>query len=150
MKKIINKNLYLIGIILVGSLFHITFWGLNEILKNADCFAYLQMSYHFKALSLEGFGTGWFGFLYSLLISIFDTLTFSINEYYAVLSLNIILFGVSALILYKIGEKYLGKKFNLLLVVLFYLSSILLHFNIGVLSENIYIPLFLGLVLFLI
>lgn len=150
MKKIINKNLYLIWIILVWSLFHITFWWLNEILKNADCFAYLQMSYHFKALSLEWFWTWWFWFLYSLLISIFDTLTFSINEYYAVLSLNIILFWVSALILYKIWEKYLWKKFNLLLVVLFYLSSILLHFNIWVLSENIYIPLFLGLVLFLI
>lgn len=148
--KFIKNNIYLISIIVIWSLFHITFWWVNEILKNADSFAYLQMSYHFKNLSLEGFGTWWFWFFYSFLISIFDTLTFFLNEYYVALSLNIILFWVSAVLLYKIWKVYLEKKYNLLLVVLYYLSSILLHFNIWILSENIYIPLFLWLVLFLI
>lgn len=150
MKKFFKNNFYLISIIVIWSLFHITFWSLNEILKNADNFAYLQMSYHLKNFSFEWFWTGWFWFLYSFLIAIFDTITNSINEYYAALLLNIILFWISAILLFRIGKSYLEKKYNLLLVVLFYLSSILLHFNIWVLSENIYIPLFLGLVLFLI
>lgn len=148
--KFIKNNIYLILTIVIWSLFHITFWWVNEILKNADSFAYLQMSYHFKNLSLEWFWTWWFWFFYSLLISVFDTLTFSLNEYYAALSLNIVLFWVSAILLYRIWKVYLEKKYNLLLIVLFYLSSILLHFNIWILSENIYIPLFLWLVLFLI
>jgi len=149
MKKFFENNIYLISIIAVWSLFHIAFFSVNEILKNADSFAYLQMSFYFKNLSLEWFWTWWFWFLYSWLIAIFDAGTFWLNEYYIVLYLNIILFWVSAVLLYKIGKFYLGKKYNLLLVVLFYLSSILLHFNIWILSENIYIPLFLGLVLFL-
>ncbi len=150
MKNFFKNNLYLFLIIIVWSIFHICFFSLNTILKNADSFAYLQMSYHFKGFSLEWFWTWWFWFLYSLLISVFDVITFSINEYFTALFLNIILFWISAILLYKIGKIYLEKKYNLLLIILFYLSSILLHFNIGVLSENIYIPLFLWLVLFLI
>jgi hypothetical protein len=148
--KIFKNNLYLISIILIWSIFHICFFWINEILKNADSFAYLQMSYHFKNLSLEWFWTWWFWFFYSLLISIFDVITFSLNEYYIALYLNILLFWFSAFLLFKIGKIYLEEKYNLLLIILFYLSSILLHFNIWILSENIYIPLFLWLVLFLI
>ncbi|MFA5917225.1 MAG: hypothetical protein WC850_03215 [Candidatus Gracilibacteria bacterium] len=150
MKNFFKNNKSLILIIAIGSLFHMLFFGINEILKNADSFAYLQMSYHFKKLSLEGFGTGWFGFFYSLLIAISDSLTFWLNEYYIALYLNIILFGVGAVLLYKIGKYYLEEKYNLFLIILFYLSPILLSFNITILSENVYIPLFLGLVLFLI
>nr|MDD3720150.1 hypothetical protein [Candidatus Gracilibacteria bacterium] len=144
-----QKNFFLLLIIIVGSLVHIGFFSINEILKNADSFAYLQMSYYFKQLNLSGFGTGWFGFLYSFFISIFGIITFFINEYYSALLLNIILFGSSAYILYKIGEIYLEKKYNLLLIILYYLSPILLSFNITILSENIYILIFLGFILFL-
>ncbi len=147
--KNLKSNYFLLFIILFWSLFHILFFYVNEILKNADSFAYLQMSYHFKNLSLEWFWTWWFWFLYSLLIAIFDVGTFWLKEYYIALYLNIILFWISAVLLYKIGKYYLEEKYNLLLVVLFYLSSILLHFNIWILSENVYIPLFFGLVLFL-
>lgn len=149
-KKFIKNNILLISIMLIWSLFHILFFGVNEVLKNADSFAYLQMSYNLKNLSIEWFWTWWFWFLYSFLIAIFDLITFSFNEYYVALSLNIILFFISAWILYKIWEFYLEKRYNLLLITLFYLSPILLHFNISVLSENIYIPLFLWLILFLI
>jgi len=37
----------LLGIFLLGNLFHILFFGLNDILKIADSFSYLQMSYSF-------------------------------------------------------------------------------------------------------
>ncbi|MDD3303190.1 MAG: hypothetical protein PHN31_06560, partial [Candidatus Gracilibacteria bacterium] len=140
----------MILIIVLGSLFHIAFFGVNEILKNADCFAYLQMSYYFKNLSLSGFGTGWFGFLYSFFIALFDVITFSLNEYISALFLNIILFGISAYLLYRISINYLSKKYSLIVIGLFYLSSVLLNFNITILSENIYIPVFLGFFLYLI
>lgn len=144
-----QKNLFLPIIILIWSLFHIWFFSVNEILKNADSFAYLQMSYYFQHLSLSWFWTWWFWFLYSFFISIFDLITFSLNEYYSALFLNIILFWISAYLLYKIWELYLEKKYNLLLTALFYLSPILLSFNITLLSENIYIPTFLWFVLFI-
>lgn len=150
MKNFFKNNKSLILIIAIWSLFHMLFFGINEILKNADSFAYLQMSYHFKKLSLEWFWTWWFWFFYSLLIAISDSLTFWLNEYYIALYLNIILFWVGAVLLYKIGKYYLEEKYNLFLIILFYLSPILLSFNITILSENVYIPLFLGLVLFLI
>lgn len=150
MKKFIKNNFYLIYTIILWSLLHMWFFSVNLILKNADSFAYLQMSYHLKNLSIEWFWTWWFWFMYSFLIAIFDDITFSLNEYFAALVLNNILFWFGAVLLYKIWEKYLEKRYNLLLIALFYLSSILLHFNVWVLSENIYIPLFLWLVLFLI
>ncbi len=149
-KNFSKYNYPLLLIILLWSLFHELLFWVNEILKNADSFAYLQMSYHFKNLSLAWFWTWWFGFLYSLLIAISDVVTFWLNEYYIALYLNIILFWVGAVLLYKIGKFYLEEKYNLFLIILFYLSPILLSFNITILSENVYIPLFLGLVLFLI
>lgn len=136
-------------IIIIWSLFHISFFWINEILKNADSFAYLQMSYHFQNLNLEWFWTWWFWFFYSFFIAIFKQILFFVNEYYSTLLLNIVLFWISAYILFKIWEKYLEKKFNLILIILFYLSPIFLSFNITILSENIYIPLFLWLILFL-
>lgn len=150
MKLFIKNNFLLFLVIILWSLFHICFFSINEILKNADSFAYLQMSYYFKNLSLEWFWTWWFWFLYSLFISIFDVFSLSFDEYFSALYLNIFLFWISSILLYKIWEKYLQKKYNLFLVVLFYISSTLINFNITILSENIYIPVFLGLFLFLI
>lgn len=128
-------------IFLVWTIVHIYFMELNSILKNADSFAYLQMADWVKNLSSEAFGTWWFWFLYSLPIWSLDN--FIWNDFLSAQIINIILFIFSAIILYKIGRIYLKKKYNLLLISLFFLSSSLIHFNINILSENIYIPLFL-------
>lgn len=149
LKNFFNKYKFLFLIIFLGSIFHICFLNLNEILKDADWFAYLQMSYHFKNFNLEAFWTWWFWFFYSFFIAIFDLITFSLDEYLASLFLNIILFWVWAFFLYKISRFFLDKNYSYLVVILCYLSPILLHFNITILSENIYIPLFLWFVYFL-
>ncbi len=129
------------------TLLHIYFLQINEVLKVADSFAYLQMSEYIQQLSTQGFGTGWFGFLYSLPIAGIDY--FLNNGFLSAQILNIVLFNFSGFLLYKISKKYLSPKYLILLLVLFFLSPILLHFNIAILSENIYIPLFLLTVLWL-
>ena len=130
-----------------GTLLHIYFLQINEILKVADSFAYLQMSEYLKQFSTQWFWTGWFGFLYSLPIAGIDY--FLNNQFLSAQILNIVLFNFSGLLLYKIAKKYLSPKYLILLLALFFLSPILLHFNIAILSENIYIPLFLMSVLWL-
>jgi len=118
---------------------------LNEILKVADSFAYLQMSNYFNELSIKGFWTGWFGFLYSLPIAVINF--FINNNFLSAQILNILLFNISGFLLYKIAKPYLKSKYLVILIILFFLSPILLHFNIAILSENIYLPLFLLIVL---
>jgi hypothetical protein len=120
---------------------------LNEVLKVADSFAYLQMSNYIQNLSSQWFWTGWFGFLYSLPIAWINF--FVDNNFLSAKILNIILFNFSWFLLYKIAKKYLIQKYLIILIVLFFLSPILLHFNIAILSENIYLPLFLLSVLWL-
>jgi len=61
--------------------------------------------------------------------------------------LNIILFNFSGFLLYNIAKEYLTQKYLIILILLFFLSPILLHFNIAILSENLYLPLFLLIVL---
>jgi hypothetical protein len=118
---------------------------LNEVLRVADSFAYLQMSYFIGNFSQAGFGNGWFGFVYSLPIAFFNI--FIWNDFLSAKIVNVVLFNVSALLLWKISRKILSENFSYLVVALFFLSPTLLHFNIHVLSENIYVPLFLGLFL---
>ena len=142
-------------VLVIWTFIHFEFLNQNQILKIPDSFAYIQMSYHFKNFSIEWFWTWWFGFLYSLIISIvelfvnllwlwkYDTLIFAWQ------TSNIILFLISALILYKISEIYLNKAYRIVLLILFFTSSTLIHYNSNILSENIYIPLFLWLFLFL-
>lgn len=141
------KKLILTLTFIIWFLIHIYLMQLNEILKVADSFAYLQMSHYLKNFSLDWFWTGWFGFLYSLPIAIIDF--FLNNDFLSAQIINIILFNVWWILLYKIWKYYLNFNYNILLIILYFLSPILLHFNIHVLSENIYIPLFLWLVLFL-
>lgn len=144
--KILN-NLNLLFILLIWTIIHISFFSINDIIKVADSFAYLQMSYYLKNFSLEWFWTWWFWFLYSLPIAIID---FFINsELLSARIINIILFNIWAIFLYNIWKLYLNKKYNYILIILYFLSPILLHFNIWILSENLYIPIFLGLILFL-
>ena len=130
---------------IIWTFIHIYFMWLNEILKVADSFAYLQMSNYFNELSIKGFWTGWFGFLYSLPIAGINF--FINNNFLSAQILNILLFNISGFLLYKIAKPYLKSKYLVILIILFFLSPILLHFNIAILSENIYLPLFLLIVL---
>lgn len=139
---------YLFPIIfLVGNIWHISFLHLNEVMKIADSFAYLQMAHHFWNLSSAWFGNGWFGFLYSLPIAVFDV--FINNEMIASFALNILLFNLLAGFCYSLWKNYLSLKYNILFLILIFLSPILLNYNIHILSENIYIPLFLILFLWI-
>lgn len=141
-----NKNIY-IGIIvfLLGSIYHIGFLGLNEVLKVADSFAYLQMSYYLEQLVQQGLGSGWFGFFYSLPIAIVNI--FLHHDFLSAKVVNIILLNISAFLLWKISKKILSDIYVFFVVILWFLSPTFLHFNIHILSENIYIPLFLGVFL---
>ena len=130
---------------IIWTLLHIYFMQLNEVLKVADSFAYLQMSNYLQNFSAQGFWTGWFGFLYSLPIAGIDFIVN--NNFLSANILNIILFNFSGFLLYNIAKKYLTQKYLIILILLFFLSPILLHFNIAILSENLYLPLFLLTVL---
>ena len=128
-------------IFILWNILHISFLKLNEVLKIADSFAYLQMAHHFKNFSLEWFWNGWFGFLYSIPIAFADF--FVQNDMIATFVVNILLFNLLAWICYILGRNYLSIKYNVLFLILIFLSPILLNYNIHILSENIYIPLFL-------
>lgn len=142
MKKI---NYILWSILLAWTLFHASFLHLNDVMKIADSFAYLQMSYFLQQFSQEGLGNWWFAFVYSLPIALLNV--FIWNDFLSAKIINLILFNISAILLWKISIKMLSKNYSYLVVILFFLSPTLLHFNIHVLSENIYIPLFLWLFL---
>lgn len=128
-------------IFILWNFLHISFLKLNEVMKIADSFAYLQMAHHFKNFSLEWFWNGWFGFLYSLPIAFANF--FVQNDMIATFVVNILLFNLLAWICYILGKTYLSTKYNVLFLILIFLSPILLNYNIHILSENIYIPLFL-------
>lgn len=128
-------------IFILWNILHISFLRLNEVLKIADSFAYLQMAHHLKNFSLEWFGNGWFGFLYSIPIAIADI--FIQNNMISTFGVNILLFNLLAWICYILWRNYLSFKYNILFIILIFLSPILLNYNIHILSENIYIPLFL-------
>lgn len=139
-----NKKYIILWIIcLLGTLFHASFLHLNDILKVADSFAYLQMSHFLQNLSQQGLWNGWFWFLYSVPISFMNM--FFQDVFFAAKIVNLILLNISVLLLWKIARKYLNDIYSFLVIILFFLSPTFLHFNIHVLSENIYIPLFLWL-----
>lgn len=144
-KKNKSPLLFLFIICIVGSIYHAAFLHLNDILKVADSFAYLQMSHYIGEFSQKWLGNGWFGFVYSLPITLVNS--FIWNDFLSAKIVNLILFCISAILLFHISKKVLSERYSLLVVILFFLSPTLLHFNIHVLSENIYIPLFLGLFL---
>lgn len=135
----------LLVICALWTIYHGAFLHLNDILKVADSFAYLQMSHHLGEFSQKWLGNGWFGFVYSLPITLVNS--FIWNDFLSAKIVNLILFCISAILLFHISKKVLSERYSLLVVILFFLSPTLLHFNIHVLSENIYIPLFLGLFL---
>lgn len=139
------NKIVLFLIFLLWNILHIYFLWFNEILKVADSFAYLQMAYLFNNFELWAFGTWWFGFLYSFLISIANI--FIWNDIFRSFFINIILFNLLAISLYFFGKKYFYTKYLILFLILIFLSPILLNYNINILSENIYILLFLILFL---
>lgn len=119
----------------------------NNILTNADSFAYLQMSSYITELNIEGLWTGWFWFLYSIIISLCKFLF--PDEIFAAQFWNLVLLNISGILLFLIAKKYINTYYNTLLVLIFFLSSSYLHYNINILSENLFIALFLLLVLLL-
>lgn len=129
-------------ICILGTIYHGLFMQLNEVMKISDSFAYLQMSYFLWELSSQGFWNGWFGFIYSLPIALIHIFTQS--DFLAAQIVNLILLNISALLLWKIARTMLSPIYSLFVILLFFLSPTLLHFNIHILTENIYIPLFLG------
>lgn len=142
------KYIFLVGAFISWTLFHI-FVALkyNTILTIPDSFAYIQMANYFKDGFLEGFWTGWFGFFYSIFLVVGQF--FTSDPFLAWKIINIILFNISAIVLVFIGKRYLNFYYNMLLIALFFFSPILLHYNIHILSENIFILLFLLLILFM-
>ncbi len=142
MKK---THIFLCIICLLGTIFHMSLLHLNEVLKVADSFAYLQMASFLADFSQEGLGNGWFGFVYSLPIALMNI--FIDDNFIAAKIVNIILLNISALLLWRISTRILSPTFALCAAGLFFLSPTFLHFNIHILSENIYIPLFLALFL---
>ncbi len=135
-----NKILFfIISIVWLG--LHLHFFELNEVLKVADSFAYFQMAEYLQIASQQGFWTGWFGFLYSVPLAGVDMI-FQ-NHFLSAKIVNLLCFFFSGMLVFSIGKKILDPKYALLTVILFYVSPILLHFNIAILSENIYILIFL-------
>lgn len=139
-------KILLILIFFIWNLFHIWALNLNLVLKNADGFAYLQMAWYFKEFSISGFWNGWFGFLYSIPIAIVDLIVD--NLLISSFIVNIILFNIFVYLVYIYGKRFLSPNYNLVFIALIFTSPILLHYNINTLSENIYLPLFLGFFIF--
>jgi len=120
---------------------HIYLWEVNEVMKVADSFAYIQMAEYAKSLDINAFWSWWFWFFYSILWV--PLLLFIDDSFLAFKLLNLILLLWTIFILFKLARKVLDYKYSIFVVWLFLFSSTLTHFNIHVLSENIYIPLFL-------
>ena len=140
-------HIFIIWILIFWVLLRVNLMMQNNILFNADGFAYLQMSHYLNAGSLEGLGTWWFGFLYSACISLFDFVVN--NSFLSSQIVNLILFFIGGILLFFIAQKYLHMYYNWVLIALYTFSSPLIYYNINILSENLYIVLFLWLVLIL-
>jgi len=140
-----NSTLILWSIIIISCLYHSAFLWLNDVLKVADSFAYLQMAEYLRDLDAKWLWSGWFGFLYSL--PIFLAWYFTSDLFLVAKIINIFLFWGTLLLLWRVSRLVLSETYCYLTLILFSLSPTFLHFNIHVLSENIYIPLFLGVFL---
>gem|GEM_PF-868967 len=70
------------------------------------------------------------------------------NEMLSAMIVNFLAFNLLIVLCYHLGKKYLSFPALIVFLGLLFLSPILLHYNINVLSENIYIPLFVWIVLY--
>lgn len=80
--------------------------------------------------------------MYSLPIALLNI--FLQHDFLAGKIINLILWNISAFLLWKISQPLLSARFSLILILLYFCSASLLSFHIHILSENIYIPLFLA------
>lgn len=135
------KKYILLIIFILWNALHVGFLYFNQILKIADSFAYLQMASYLQEWLFSWFWTWWFGFLYSLPIAFLNFATH--NDMFSAFIVNILFFNFLVWLCYLLGKNYLSAKYNYLFLILIFLSPILLHYNINILSENIYITLFL-------
>ena len=155
--SIVKTKITYILIFIFWVLLHTYFLSINQVLKVSDSFAYLQMAHHIQNFSIDWLWTWWFGFFYSLLIAGLDKIitffsfwllpdTFYLNhDFYSAQVLNIILYLFWWYLLYKLARRVLTNAYIYIALILYFLSPQLLHFNINIVSENIYIPLFLYL-----
>lgn len=142
----LSRLIILLGI-LVGVLVQVSAFKLTPILTIPDSFSYIQMATYLKEWKLDGLWTGWFWPLYSGFVALFNSLisdSFSAGKW-----ANVLLMGWGGFLLFQIGRRYLDGFYCFVLLVLYGLSSSLLYYKINVLSENLYIPLFLLLILLL-
>lgn len=141
-----HKNILLFSIIsLIGILFYAPFFLQIEVLRNADGLAYIRMAEFLQQFSEQGLWTGWFGFVYSLPIALFGF--FLPNMLFSAQMVNIFLLVISWFFFFQIGKKILPDFWNFFALFFFYIASWFLPFRSDVVSENIYIPLFLFLFL---
>ena len=96
-------------------------------------------------LSSDGFGNGWFGFIYSVFLAPF--LVVFESDILAGQIANMFLLVISAYLFYSLAQKIFSTNWSLFALVLFVFHPSFLYYRIHLLAENIYIPLFLGLVL---
>lgn len=133
--------------IMAWAVFHMSAFHLSAILTIPDSFSYLQMASYLHDGKLEWFWTGWFWPLYSMFITLFS-FVFS-DGMLAAKILNVIFMTFGGYLLFLIGKRYLNGHYCVALLLMYALSSSLLYYKVNVLSENLYIPLFLLLVLLL-
>lgn len=138
------NNLILFLIFFDWIALRVFFLQVNELLKVPDSFAYLQMAANIQDLSLSWLWTWWFWFLYSLPIAIVNT--FVNDLFLSAQIVNIILAWLTGYLLLLIWKRYLDEKYNIIFLSLYFLSSTLIHYSVNILSENLYIFLFVFLV----
>jgi len=136
-------------IVIFGNIIGIRwFLELNQVMKIADSFAYLQMAHHFAEFSREWFGNGWFGWLYSLPIALFWN-AFP-EPMLAGILVNILFWNLFLLGNYILSRKYLSFPYQATFLGLLSLSPVFFHYRIHILSENIYLAIFVFFIIFLI
>lgn len=137
---------YILPLILILWVFsHILFFGYNTILTEADSFAYIRMAEWLLWLTSDGLGTGWFWFIYSTFLALF--LPFFSSDIFAGQVANMFLLLISSLIFYHLCLKILSKNWSLFALIIFLFHPSFLYYRIHLLAENIYILVFLGIVL---
>lgn len=135
----------LLIIIILGVLYHTFFFWYNTILTESDSFAYIRMAEWLLRLSSDGLGNGWFGFIYSTFLAIF--LPFFESDILAGQAANMLLLIISGLLFYSVSRKVLSIHWSLFTLVLFLFHPSFIYYRIHLLAENIYIPIFLAIIL---
>ena len=145
MKNFLKKYSLFFLIICLWIIYHAVFFQYNTLLTEADSFSYIRMAEGILSLSSDGFWNGWFGFVYSVFLAVF--LPFFESDILAGQAANMFLLALSALLFYSLSTKLLSRNWGLFALILFVFHPSFLYYRIHLLAENIYIPIFLWLVL---